>query len=194
MDEQDCSMFLYYTKIYLSPIEELKEQALLIPRLNRFLQLNLSKEINLLSFSLMPNHFHLEVVQFTRDGMIKFMRRLTTSYVMYFNKKYKRVGGLFQNRYKAVLIENDEFLLHLSRYIHSNPMKTNLPIDFTKFSSYPYYLGQKNASWIKPQEILGYFKNAQRQNLKDLSSYQSFVKDYNESSVEVLKDLILEED
>ncbi len=107
MDEQDCSMFLYYIKIYLSPIEELKEQSLLIPRLNRFLQLNLSKEINLLSFSLMPNHFHLETVQITRDGMIKFMRRLITSYVMYFNKKYKRVGGLFQNRYKAVLIEND---------------------------------------------------------------------------------------
>jgi len=194
LDKQDCLIFLHYLKLYLSPIEELKEQSLFMPRLNRFLVKNLSKEVNLLSFSLMPNHFHLQVVQFTIDGITKLMRRLITSYVMYFNKKYKRVGGLFQNNFKATLIESDEFLLHLSRYIHLNPVGVISPVNFIEFSSYPYYLEKKQASWIKPQEILGYFKNAQRKNLNDLSSYQSFVEDFHESSVEILRDLILEED
>lgn len=194
LDKQDCIVFLFYLKIYLSPVEELKKLSYEIPRLNRFLKLNLSSEINLLSFSLMPNHFHLQLLQLSIDGIIKLMRRLATSYVMYFNDKYRRVGGLFQGRYKAVLVDSDEFLLHLSRYIHLNPMKISSPINFLEFSSYPYYLGEKQASWIKPQEILGYFKSSKNRYPKDIFSYQSFVEDFKESSVEILKGLILEEE
>lgn len=200
LDEQDYVIFLHYLKLYLSPIEELKQLDLPGLRILKFLRLNLSAEIDLLAFALMPNHIHLQIKQKTADGIVKLMKRLATAYVMYFNKKYQRVGSLFQNRYKAALIETDEYLLHLSRYIHLNPKKithkkiTHKKIDFKEFSSYPYYLGQKQASWVKPQEILGYFKSARRKDLKGILSYQSFVEDYKESSSEVLGELILEDE
>ena len=195
LDEQDCIIFLHYLKLYLSPIEELKQLDLPGLRISKFITLNLSAEVDLLAFALMPNHIHLQIKQKTADGIVKLMKRLATAYVMYFNKKYLRVGSLFQNTYKATLIETDEYLLHLSRYIHLNPAKTIFKkINFKEFTSYPYYLGQKHASWIKPQEILRYFRSARRKNLKDILSYQSFVEDYKESSVEILGPLIIEED
>lgn len=195
--EQDCKVFLHYIKLYLSPVEELLNEYQNQPqfRIQRFVPLNLSNEIDLLSFALMPNHIHLFVKQYTKDGIIKFMRRLATSYVMFFNKKYKRVGTLFQSAYKGALIEFEPYLLHLSRYIHLNPLRINHPeINFNEFSSYPYYLGHKTASWLKPQEILGYFKSAQRKDFKDILSYQSFVEDYMENPHEILGELTLEEE
>lgn len=197
MDEQDCAIFLYYLKLYLLPIDELKQLNFPGLRVLRFIRLNLSQEVDLLAFALMPNHVHLLIKQKTVDGIVKFMKRLATGYVMYFNRKYKRVGSLFQNRYKAVLIERDSYLLHLSRYIHLNPTKiNNEKLNFKEFTSYPYYLGQKQASWIKPDEILGYFRSAKKEDLKDIHSYQSFVEDYmeDEDTVRFLDPLKLEED
>lgn len=194
IDEQDCTVFLYYLKLYLSPVEELKKQADLHMRLRRFINLNLSSEVDLLVFALMPNHIHLLIKQRTKDAVIKFMQRLSTSYVMYFNKKYKRIGALFQGTYKATLINSELYLLHLSRYIHLNPIGLSLPVNFKDFSSYPYYLGQKTTSWLKPEEILTYFKSAQRKDLNDVLSYQSFVEDYARDAKEILGDLVLEDD
>lgn len=194
LDEQDCSVFLYYIKLYLSPAEELLNinfpEAI---RIRRFVPLNLSQEIDLLAFTLMPNHIHLQIKQYTQDAIVKFMRRLSTSYVMYFNKKYQRVGALFQNAYKAALIESESYLLHLSRYIHLNTTEVkNSLINFSNFSSYPYYLGQKYASWIKTQEILSFFEKGQRKDFKSFLSYQSFVEEYQKDSSEILGDLKLE--
>ena len=85
--------------------------------------------------------------------------------------------------------------MELTRYIHLNPANVNhQKNNFKDFSSYPYYLGQRHASWIKPEEILGYFRSAQRKDLKDIFSYQSFVEDYKESSAGILGPLILEEE
>lgn len=193
LDEQDCIVFLYYLKMYLSPIEELEKESVADIRVNRFIPLNLSSEVDLLAFTLMPNHIHLFIKQSTKDGIIKLMRRATTSYVMYFNKKYKRVGCLFQNTYKAAIIDSEIYLLHLSRYIHLNPSNIIFKINFKEFSSYPYYLGYKNASWVKPQEILNFFRSAQSMSLRDVLSYQSFVEDYKDSSEEILGELVLED-
>lgn len=197
LDKQDCAVFLYYLKLYLSPIEELQQLNFPGLRILKLIHLNLSQEIELLTFALMPNHIHLQIKQRASDGMVKLMKRLITAYVMYFNKKYKRVGSLFQNRYKAALIETDEYFLHLSRYIHLNHVKiVSEKIDFKGFSSYPYYMGQKHASWIKPQEILGYFRSAQKENFKDILSYQSFVEDYieDEDTARVLEPLKMDGD
>lgn len=196
LDEQDCSVFLHYLKMYLSPIEELLQLSLSHPelRIQRFIPLNLSAEIDLLSFSLMPNHIHLQIKQYTKDGIVKLLRRLSTGYVMYFNRKYKRIGSLFQNTYKATLIETDLYLLHLSRYIHLNPIKIQSVINFSEFSSYPYYLGYKQASWIKPQEIMSYFKSNQLIHAQTNFTYQSFVEDYQQNSSELLGDLTLEDE
>jgi putative transposase len=178
MDENDYAVFLYYLKSYLVSGSD--------PH-------SLANEVKLISFCLMPNHFHLLVKQITLAGMTKLIRAVCTSYVMYFNKKYKRVGTLFQGKYKAVLIDSDEYLLHLSRYIHLNPASGSDPKTY-KFSSYGYYLGRKKAEWLKTDIILNYFKTNNRINLKNCLSYESFVDDYRIDSEEYLQNLTLEQD
>lgn len=79
--------------------------------------------IVLLCYCLMPNHFHLLVKQNIDDSIVKFMRMFSTSHSMYFNKRYERVGPLFQGRFKAKLIDQEGYLLQLSRYIHLNPVE-----------------------------------------------------------------------
>ncbi|MBI4097067.1 MAG: transposase, partial [Candidatus Levybacteria bacterium] len=160
-DEHDYAVFLYYLKIYLSPVEELKQlitSSKMNMRVQRFFPLNLSQELDLLTFVLMPNHVHLLIKQYKVNSITKLMHRLSTSYTMYFNKKYKRVGSLFQGVYKACLVETDEYLLHLSRYIHLNPGYHLSSLRNMNFSSYPYYLGNMQASWVKPETILHFFR------------------------------------
>lgn len=195
MDEEDCQVFLHYLKIYLSPKEELEKLILSDKkylRLRRFIPLNLSSELDLLAFTTMPNHFHLEIKQYSRNAMSKLLQRLTTSYVMYFNRKYNRIGCLFQGTYKASLVESDAYLLYLSRYIHLNARDIKSAINFIEYSSYPYYLGIKRASWIKPQEILTYFKSTNNNFTNDLLSYQSFIEDNNTDPTTIIGDLTLE--
>ena len=131
-DKQDYSVFLLYLKSYLLPknvdaLQEMlsdknstwNEKRLILKqlRLNNF-----NKEISLLAYCLMPNHFHFIVKQTAPDSIDRFINSLNTRYVMYFNKKYDRVGPLFQGVYKAVVVETDEQLLYLSGYIHRNPL------------------------------------------------------------------------
>jgi len=192
-DQSDCTVFLRLLKQYLSPKEELKNFLGFNTRLDRLMRTNMYGEIDLLSFALMPNHFHLLVKQTEINGITKFMTRLCTSYAMYFNKKYGRTGHLFQDKYKGVLVLDDNYILHLSRYIHLNPSKIpNDKINFYEFTSYPYYLGLKKASWIKSDFILEYFSNKKIGNYD--SSYKKFIEDYREgfSSEEILKDLALD--
>lgn len=191
IDESDCRIFLHYIMIYLSPIDEVINKYPDKIRMKRFMKLNLSKEVDLLSFSLMPNHFHFLIKQNSKDGIIKFTRRLMTSYAMYFNKKYDRVGSLFQGKYKAVNVDKDEYLLHLSRYIHLNPFELNNPIDFNSFSSYQYYLDSKHPSWIKPEKILEYFSIKSKDYR--ITSYRSFVEDSRIDSSETLGELTLDD-
>ncbi|OGG19315.1 hypothetical protein A3D78_05445 [Candidatus Gottesmanbacteria bacterium RIFCSPHIGHO2_02_FULL_39_14] len=193
-DKKDCIVFLHYLKLYLSPVNDLLEDKTKILRMNRYIRKNLSSEINLIAFALMPNHIHLIIKQFSLNGIVKLMQRLTTAYVMYFNKKYQRIGSLFQNTYKAVLIEKDEYLLHLSRYIHLNPMKDNLAAKFSEFSSYSYFLGDKKVSWVKPKVILDYFKSAKKEGKYRFNSYQSFVEDYKIEPEKIVGDLKLEDE
>lgn len=199
-DDQDYRVFLYYLRLYLSPpdlAKEYKGYSFVRPPRQRLLN-NFHQEITLLAYCLMSNHFHLLLQQKPAEGIEKFMRSLGTKYVQYFNKRYQRVGPLFQDTYKAVLVKTDEQLLHLSRYLHLNPAKDNNKkvslqrILLNSYSSYPDYLGKRTTGWIHPEEILGSFKTAQRTGLKDILSYQSFVEDYQQPSEEILEDLLLE--
>ncbi|MDA2922906.1 transposase, partial [Patescibacteria group bacterium AH-259-L07] len=79
--------------------------------------------VNILCFCLMPNHYHLILEQLKDNGIPRFMQKLGIGYVNYFNIKYERVGSLFQGRYQAIHIDNENYLLHLSRYIHLNPVE-----------------------------------------------------------------------
>lgn len=81
------------------------------------------KKVAILAYVLMPNHFHILVREITDGGISAFMEKLSTGYAMYFNKKYNRVGSLFQGRFKAEHITRDEHLKYLFAYIHLNPIK-----------------------------------------------------------------------
>jgi putative transposase len=90
---------------------------------------------DLVCYCLMPNHFHLLIRQNLDVSISKLMEKICTSYSKYFNRKYGRVGSLFQDQFKAVRIETNEQLLWLSVYIHNNPLVANLTQDIY---SYPY--------------------------------------------------------
>lgn len=75
------------------------------------------------AYCLMPNHFHLLVTPLEDINLSLFMQKLLTSYAMYFNRKYKRTGGLFEGKFKSQLVEEDRYLKYLFSYIHLNPIK-----------------------------------------------------------------------
>lgn len=110
---------------------------------------------------------------------------------MYFNKKYKRVGKLFQGHYKAVLVNDDNYLLHLSRYIHLNPAEFTNNLE-SAYSSYSEYLGKRKTSWIKPGNILSFFNNSSKDFMRGINTYKQFVENYSGSSEAVLGKIILE--
>lgn len=190
-DEKDYKVFLSYLQFYLtepfrgeSP-KSFPSQALL----------NHTKNIQLIAYCLMPNHFHLFIKQGEKDSINHFMRSLLTRYSMYFNKCYKRVGSLFQGPYKAAYIDNEMQYLYLSKYIHRNPL--DLPgyekpyrlIDYP-YSSYRNYLGIIHQNWVHPQEIVEYFS---KQNHH--TPYQEFVEDSQISDeISTLKNITLDHD
>lgn len=193
-DDEDYKVFLSYLKIYLEPPKEQEKTEFKINNtvfrgVKRPLN-NFNNQIELIAYCLMPNHFHLLVYQKTEKAMEFFMRSLGIKYSQYFNKKYDRVGYLFQGTYKAVLVEKDPYLLHLSRYIHCNPFKVTPLKD--AYSSYGDFLGIRKTAWIKSQKILEYFKTAQKTSMKDVRSYQSFVENYTQDSKDVLGDLTID--
>ena len=186
LDEQDYKVFLGYIKLYLT-LPNLQGQALqddkgkTIPPSKA--PKNFVDEIELIAYCLMPNHFHLFIKQNTDRGMAKFMQSLIQRYVMYFNKRYARVGTLFQGRYKTVLVNNENQFTYITKYIHRNPLGI-LPagpgpagLPNYKYSSYGNYLGLFTQSWVKTDDILHYFS---RTNPK--FSYQNFVEETGDIS------------
>jgi putative transposase len=159
IDDTDYVVFLSFLKRHLSnePIKDNKGRE----------YLNFSKEIELLAFCLMPNHYHLFIYQRNApDSYSKLLKSVSTAYTMYFNQKYKRTGHLFQERFKASTINDEAYLQHISRYIHLNPENYKN----WEWSSLPYYLEQKSASWVKPNRILSLFNDA--------TEYEFFIDDY----------------
>lgn len=86
---------------------------------------------------LMPNHFHL-LVQAGREGTPSLMRRLMTGYAGYFNRRHRRSGHLFQNRYKAILCEKAAYFLELIRYIHMNPLRGKIVDSLDALAKFPW--------------------------------------------------------
>lgn len=82
-----------------------------------------TKLVDIGVYCLMPNHFHILIIQTEDEGITKFMQKVTTAYVMYFNKKYERTGSLFEGKFKAEHAGNDRYLKYLYSYIHLNPIK-----------------------------------------------------------------------
>lgn len=79
--------------------------------------------VNIHAYCLMPNHFHLLLEQLVENGISEFMHRIGTGFTNYFNIQQERSGALFEGPYKSILVTSDEYLLHLTRYIHLNPLE-----------------------------------------------------------------------
>lgn len=152
---------------------------------------NLNKSrmiVNIICYSFMPNHFHLLLQQIKDGGITEFVSKTSNSYTKYINTKHERVGPLFQGEFKAKHVDSDEQILHLSRYIHLNPLIGFVCKDLNDFqwSSYMEYLGQSQANLCKKDIILGQFKN--------IEDYKQFVLDQEEygKKLENLKHLRLD--
>ena len=133
-------------------------------------------------YCLMDNHFHLLIQQNSDIGIEKIISKVCTSYTSYFNKKYKHTGHVFQDTFKAKLVENDSYMTYLSAYIHNNP---NQPFDY-EYSSLDTILGKAHDRLCNKNTILSFFEHSPK-------LYKSFVANYTKTSEEQIEHLIFEE-
>lgn len=144
--------------------------------------------VKIIAYCLMPNHFHLVLLQSMDNGIKIYLQKLLNSYSHYFNLKNKQKGPLFEGPFKAVRVTTEEQLLHLSRYIHLNPVTAYLsedPADYL-YSSFPAYLGERSFLPIETSTILSCFHSAKK--------YEKFVLERKEYQRELdkIKHLLLE--
>lgn len=180
VDESDYKFLLYILKSYILPLEEQKKLKMV--KEGEVLKRGFfAGKIEILSYALMPNHYHLLIRQIGKHDLSEFMRSVITTYVSYFNDKYDRGGHLFQGVYRAVLVENDDYLLHLSRYIHLNPAQNRSDLSQKKlvnqYTSYGDYVGIRNTGWVMPEFILNFFTRMDKAGLYEANNYESFVRD-----------------
>ena len=164
-DEQDYKNFIKRLRICLG----MESQGAPL-RLTPFSE----NDFSLIAFCLMPNHFHLQIMQNTDIPVGKLLLKICTSYSMYFNRKYDHVGHVFQDQFKAIPTENDNQLMALSAYIHQNPKVAALVEDLKDwpYSSYPEYVSAQSQGFCKKEKLLGLFRTPRE--------YESFVEEQYE--------------
>lgn len=140
------------------------------------------KVVEIVCYCFMPNHFHFMLKQLAEGGIAKFISNTTNAYTKYFNTKYKRLGPLFEGTFKAVLVESDEQLIHLSRYIHLNPSSSSLietdKLKGYEYSSYLEYISPSN-DIVNKELVLSLFKSS--------GDYEQFVLDQADYAKELDK-------
>lgn len=152
-------------------------------------------KISILGYCLMTNHFHFLLRQDDEIPITSFMLGFGTSYAKYFNIKYGEVGSLFQDRFKAKLVEKDAYLLQLSRYIHRNPKEILLrtpgvELASYRWSSYPSYISKDKNDLVDSSFILNYFAKSNPHE-----DYKKFVEyDFKDADLLSIGDLLLEKD
>src|SRR5574341_2146004 len=137
-----------------------------------------STGLEVLAWVVLPNHLHL-LVRTGRRPLANVMRRLLTGYAGTFNRRHKRHGHLFQNRYKSIVVEEEPYLLELVRYIHLNPLRAQILPDLRALDRYPYaghavLLGRRRCPWQDTGSVLGRF--ATRRG-RAQARYRAFVAD-----------------
>lgn len=124
------------------------------------------------AYCLMPNHFHL-ILEVGTVPLSTIMRSHSTRFARYFNRTYRKVGHVFQGRYRAILCQKDEYLLELIRYIHMNPVRAGLvrtPPQW-KWSSHRTYMGRATTPLVHTSEIMSHFKKTGR------VGFEAFIRD-----------------
>ncbi len=152
---------------------------------------SLPEAVEILAYCLMPNHFHLIVRQTTTYGIRRSVANISNGFSKYTNTKKHRVGPLYQGVFKAVLVETDEQLVHLSRYVHINPVVSSIitlkALETYPWSSFSHYLGLSQSAFVNSKPVLTSFS---KQN-----PYKDFVYDQIDygKKLEQIKHLFLEE-
>lgn len=125
------------------------------------------------AYVLLGNHYHL-ILETPRANLLKVMHGINGSYTGYFNRKYGRVGHLLQGRYRAILVDRDEYLLPLSRYVHLNPVRAGMvesPEGYA-WSSYGGYIGKaQKEDWIEYSWVLSQFDRDWKRAAKKYKGY-----------------------
>jgi putative transposase len=193
-DYQRAVNTFYFYRNKKTPMRYSKFLELSLDKRQKILKnLNIEKDflIEIMAYCFMPNHFHFLIRQVVNNGISQFISKFSNSYTRYFNTKRSRNGPLFQGKFKAVRIETDEQLLHVSRYIHLNPYSSFLIKNISDlpnyaYSSFPEYLGRVKINFCSKKDILGQFKN--------FKAYKKFVfnqADY-QRELQTIKHLLLE--
>ena len=130
-----------------------------------------NKLVNFVCYCINPNHYHFILEQLVPNGIQKFMQRLGTGYTLFFNKKYKRTGALFQGPFKAIHIDSNEYLLHLSVYINLNGQVHQLGGEASKLvrSSWEEYVDKNKNNFCSKNIILKQFRSP--------GEYRTFAKE-----------------
>lgn len=193
-DEEPVSNVLYYFDPKSMEVQ---------PRYNKEERKRRKLLVEILIFTLMPNHFHLLLRQKRERGIVKFMQKIGTGYTMYFNQKYERVGALFQGRYKAVLVESQAHFLHLPFYIHANPVfkkyggSTSIHwkeamkyLEKYRWGSFLDYIGRKNFPSVTSRSfLLNYFDGEQTYRKET----ERLLKEYDREKLsEIISDVATE--
>ena len=142
------------------------------------------------TYCLMDNHYHI-LLETPSGNLSRIMAHINGAYTNYYNAKRERFGHLFQGRYKAILVEADEYAKELSRYIHLNPVRVKIveqPEEY-EWSSYSYYIGKRKApEWLKMDFILGYFGKKTSDSQKNYRKFVSML--INQEYESPLKDVV----
>lgn len=154
IDDEDFTFFLTRLRQNLFPQEDDRLRIIPLP----------ANAFTLMCYCLMPNHFHFLIRQNDQIPTTKLLSKICTSYSIYFNKKYQKVGHVFQDKFKQVLVDDNSYLLWLSAYIHLNPITakiTSNPSDY-KWSSYPDFIKIRSGDGIllDKEIILSQFNNS----------------------------------
>ena len=135
------------------------------------------------AYCLMTNHYHM-LLETPRGNLSEIMQHINGAYTTYFNVKRKRTGHLFHGRYKAILVEADEYALELSRYIHLNPVRAGMVSEPQEheWTSYKYYVGMASGlEWLQTDFILGYFGV---NRIESSGKYKQYVEDLLQTEYE----------
>jgi REP element-mobilizing transposase RayT len=127
------------------------------------------------AWALIPNHFHV-LLKTGTVPIATIMRRLLTGYAAGYNRRHRRSGHLFQNRYKSILCQKDTYLTELVRYIHLNPLRAGLVKDLGALDVYPYaghsvLMGKQNNDWQSSESVLAFFGKEHSQAIRTYRDY-----------------------
>ena len=191
-DSEDYKAFLYRIALALGfKQDELKNEKLLnIPYSRIRIEHPGKNHYKVHSFCLMPNHFHLIVEQCKEESLSKFIGKISISYAMYINKKYKRVGHLLQDRFKSNLIDSNEQLMWTSAYVHMNPVKDKIVDSPEKYewSSYKDYVEERNLPITSKEMLISLFGDKEAFKKETLNYYSK--EDYMSSRVlDIIEDI-----